>query len=265
MVQRAARAVATDIVTRRRPQHEDGPWRSLVEGPSGLLLTPASEPRGHRHRWFWNGGAGTTCCRASAPACWRAARSRPDAPRRRRRPHGARRATPTAAAYLSTEQGMFRVDFAKQCDARVMVYGQTEVTAGPVRRAGQDRRDDRPRGRGRHAARHRRQRPTSPGPQDGREHRLDCDFVAGCDGYHGVSRTVIPADRKPESNASIPLAGSGILSRTAARGGRADLCQPPARLRPGVDAQREPVALLHPGAAGRHGPRRGPTRRSGRS
>ena len=30
--------------------------------------------------------------------------------------------------------------------------------------------------------------------KDGEEHRIDCDFIAGCDGFHGVSRTVIPDD-----------------------------------------------------------------------
>ena len=29
--------------------------------------------------------------------------------------------------------------------------------------------------------------------QDGEQHELLCDFVAGCDGFHGVCRTVIPS------------------------------------------------------------------------
>ena len=29
---------------------------------------------------------------------------------------------------------------------------------------------------------------------DGVEHRLDCDFIAGCDGYHGVARRSMPPD-----------------------------------------------------------------------
>ena len=38
----------------------------------------------------------------------------------------------------------------------------------------------------------------SPNPvlsyrKDGREHKLTCDFIAGCDGFHGVSRDSIPA------------------------------------------------------------------------
>ncbi|MFJ2201388.1 FAD-dependent monooxygenase [Streptomyces violaceusniger] len=25
-------------------------------------------------------------------------------------------------------------------------------------------------------------------------HQAQCDYIAGCDGYHGISRTAIPAD-----------------------------------------------------------------------
>ncbi len=28
--------------------------------------------------------------------------------------------------------------------------------------------------------------------KDGVEQRIDCDFIAGCDGYHGVSRASHP-------------------------------------------------------------------------
>lgn len=41
----------------------------------------------------------------------------------------------------------------------------------------------------------------------GVEHRIDCDFVAGCDGYHGVCRTAIPNQVLKPSSGSIPSAG----------------------------------------------------------
>ena len=31
--------------------------------------------------------------------------------------------------------------------------------------------------------------------RDGQNHRIDCDFIAGCDGFHGVSRRTIPGER----------------------------------------------------------------------
>jgi p-hydroxybenzoate 3-monooxygenase len=48
--------------------------------------------------------------------------------------------------------------------------------------------------------------------KDGEERRIDCDFVAGCDGYHGVSRTVIPGLR--EYIRDYPFGWLGILSET---------------------------------------------------
>ena len=44
---------------------------------------------------------------------------------------------------------------------------------------------------------------------DGAEEELECHFVAGCDGFHGISRPSIPADVLREFHASTPTAGSG--------------------------------------------------------
>jgi p-hydroxybenzoate 3-monooxygenase len=46
----------------------------------------------------------------------------------------------------------------------------------------------------------------------GEESRVDADFIAGCDGYHGVSRSVIPGLREYERN--YPFGWLGILSET---------------------------------------------------
>jgi len=45
--------------------------------------------------------------------------------------------------------------------------------------------------------------------------RLDCDFIAGCDGFHGVSRASIPADRLRVFEKTYPFAWLGILADTA--------------------------------------------------
>lgn len=44
---------------------------------------------------------------------------------------------------------------------------------------------------------------------------ITADFVAGCDGFHGVSRAHIPAGRLREHNRTYPVAWLGILARTA--------------------------------------------------
>ncbi len=46
---------------------------------------------------------------------------------------------------------------------------------------------------------------------DGREQELRCDFVAGCDGYHGVARPALPADGRHEYVRIYPFGWFGIL------------------------------------------------------
>ena len=50
--------------------------------------------------------------------------------------------------------------------------------------------------------------------RDGREQRIDCEWVAGCDGYHGVSRASIPDDILRTYERVYPFGWLGILSET---------------------------------------------------
>ncbi|TDX31419.1 p-hydroxybenzoate 3-monooxygenase [Modicisalibacter xianhensis] len=50
--------------------------------------------------------------------------------------------------------------------------------------------------------------------KDGETCRLDCDYVAGCDGYHGVARRSIPEDRIKTFERVYPFGWLGILSDT---------------------------------------------------
>ncbi len=49
---------------------------------------------------------------------------------------------------------------------------------------------------------------------DGEEYRLNCDFVAGCDGFHGVSRQTIPEDVRTEYERVYPFGWLGLMSDT---------------------------------------------------
>jgi p-hydroxybenzoate 3-monooxygenase len=49
----------------------------------------------------------------------------------------------------------------------------------------------------------------------GEDIRIDCDLVAGCDGYHGVSRQAIPPSARTEYDLSYGVGWLGILSATA--------------------------------------------------
>jgi p-hydroxybenzoate 3-monooxygenase len=42
--------------------------------------------------------------------------------------------------------------------------------------------------------------------------RLDCDFVAGCDGFHGVSRSAIPAEVLRTYDRGYPFGWLGLLA-----------------------------------------------------
>jgi p-hydroxybenzoate 3-monooxygenase len=44
---------------------------------------------------------------------------------------------------------------------------------------------------------------------------LDCDFIAGCDGFHGVSRDSIPADQLTRYEREYPFGWVGILANVA--------------------------------------------------
>ncbi len=50
--------------------------------------------------------------------------------------------------------------------------------------------------------------------KNGETVRLDCDYVAGCDGFHGVSRKSIPEGRIKEFEKVYPFGWLGILSDT---------------------------------------------------
>ena len=51
--------------------------------------------------------------------------------------------------------------------------------------------------------------------KDGVEEEVVCDYVAGCDGFHGVSRPSIPAGVLREYERSYPFAWLGILAQAA--------------------------------------------------
>ncbi len=109
---------------------------------------------------------------------------------------------------------MFRIDFRRLAGHGVLVYGQTEVTrdlyeahdaAGSrivfeveeVAIEGADTDTPAVAFRTREGVR-----------------RLACDYVAGCDGFHGVSRRSIPADRRREYEKLYPFGWLGVLSET---------------------------------------------------
>jgi p-hydroxybenzoate 3-monooxygenase len=48
--------------------------------------------------------------------------------------------------------------------------------------------------------------------KDGREHEIACDFIAGCDGFHGVSRASVPKGAITEYEKVYPFGWLGLLA-----------------------------------------------------
>jgi len=109
---------------------------------------------------------------------------------------------------------LFDIDFHKLIGQDVVVYGQTEVT--------RDLYDAREATGGKtlfevedvqiHGADG--DAPYVTFTHEGREQRIDCDFVAGCDGFHGVSRKTIPETVRRDYEKVYPFGWLGILSET---------------------------------------------------
>ena len=97
---------------------------------------------------------------------------------------------------------------------RVMVYGQTEVTRDLMN--------------ARHAAGlptvyeadnvaihgWDTDRPSVTYRKGDETHEIECDFIAGCDGFHGVCRASVPPDKLQTFEKVYPFGWLGVLSRT---------------------------------------------------
>ncbi|QQA41690.1 4-hydroxybenzoate 3-monooxygenase [Pelagovum pacificum] len=121
---------------------------------------------------------------------------------------------PHGGTHLSVRNQGFRVDFEALVSEQVIVYGQTEVTKDlyAARDAHEGTIIDEVEGVTLHDAGG--ETPHVTWVKDGTEHRLDCDWIAGCDGFHGVSRRSIPASVLTEYERVYPFGWLGILSET---------------------------------------------------
>lgn len=115
---------------------------------------------------------------------------------------------------LSYDDTTFRVDFTHLTGTSVIVYGQTEVTRDLYdARAATDGKllfeveDVVIDGADTEA-------PSVTFSHGGSTKRIDCDFIAGCDGFHGVSRKTIPDTVRAEYEKVYPFGWLGVLCET---------------------------------------------------
>ena len=115
---------------------------------------------------------------------------------------------------LSFKNHGFRIDLKKLTNKHVTVYGQTEVTKDLYEKIEKENNNiinnvdyvlpqdlD-------------QKNPFVTFKKDGVENKIKCDFVAGCDGYHGISRQVIPQNLTKIYEKVYPFGWLGILSET---------------------------------------------------
>jgi p-hydroxybenzoate 3-monooxygenase len=116
---------------------------------------------------------------------------------------------------IAHDKGLTRIDLHKGSGgSAVIVYGQTEVTrdlyeardrmGGVVIHEAED------------VALHdvKSNAPSVTYRKDGKAERVDCEFIVGADGFHGVSRKSIPADVLREYERVYPFGWLGVLSET---------------------------------------------------
>ena len=112
------------------------------------------------------------------------------------------------------QEGRHRIDFADLTGGKsVMIYGQTELTRDLMEALAKD--DVAPRYEAEAVAIRDVDgaRPTVVFTENGRQHEITCEFVAGCDGYHGVSRVSV-ADKVKTFERVYDFGWLGVLSET---------------------------------------------------
>jgi p-hydroxybenzoate 3-monooxygenase len=118
-----------------------------------------------------------------------------------------------AVAISWAGRGRFLIDTHRYTGKRMMAYGQTAITedlyaardaaGGTIIDEAQD------------VALHdlTGDTPYVTWRKNGASFRLDCTHIAGCDGFHGVSRRAIPADRVTTYLKDYPFGWLGIMAR----------------------------------------------------
>jgi p-hydroxybenzoate 3-monooxygenase len=119
-----------------------------------------------------------------------------------------------AGTVIASDDGQFRIDFRRHTGNHVVVYGQTELTrdlyaareaaGGTIHFETEDVQIHGADGDAPHVT----------FSVNGAPQRIDADFVAGCDGFHGVSRRTIPPAVRRDYEKVYPYGWLGILAET---------------------------------------------------
>ncbi|HTM94269.1 MAG TPA: 4-hydroxybenzoate 3-monooxygenase [Croceibacterium sp.] len=122
---------------------------------------------------------------------------------------------PHEGVNLADGERLIRIDLHGLTGKQVTVYGQTELTRDLMQA-----REERGLEVIYEAAEVALHEIESDAPvvtftKDGAEHRIECRFIAGCDGFHGPSRRAIPAGAGREYEREYPFGWLGLLADVA--------------------------------------------------
>jgi len=120
--------------------------------------------------------------------------------------------TRTGVAYGG--EHVFYFDIGKHAHSQFMSYGQTEIQKDlyDAHDAAGIQAFDEVEGVAFHDVTS--NRPALTFTHNGEEHRIECEFVVGCDGFHGPAKQAIPTEVLRTYEKAYPFGWLGILSET---------------------------------------------------
>lgn len=116
--------------------------------------------------------------------------------------------------FLQFEGGRHRIDFADLTSRTIVVYGQQEVVRDLIAARNRSGAPIVFEADATHMEGIDGDRPLIRYRVQGEEREIACDFIAGCDGSHGIGRAALPAAMATVYERDYPHAWLGILART---------------------------------------------------
>ena len=115
---------------------------------------------------------------------------------------------------MADDRGHFRIDFKSLTGNCVTVYGQTEITLDLYQALDADGVQVVHEALDVELHEIESDAPTVSFRLDGVQRAIKCQYVAGCDGFHGICRNKIPSEIRKEFERTYPFGWLGVLSES---------------------------------------------------
>jgi p-hydroxybenzoate 3-monooxygenase len=118
--------------------------------------------------------------------------------------------------YMSFNNQKTHINFDEHTGGRhITIYGQQEIVKDMIEACEKRGIDIRFEAHATHLEGLETDSPSIIYTEGGTEKTLNCDFIAGCDGFHGIGRKHLPKDSYNEYRIEYPFSWLGILARAA--------------------------------------------------